>query len=372
MTFLALYLLAFAALLIWSEWSARYAEDVARNLPVEGPSPGISLIIPVHGTGLDTETCLRSWLEQDYPGDLQVIFSGQDESDPVIQTLEGFRKDEKLRPFEVVIAPVEPECSAKGSNMRHGLEVAKYDWIVFSDADILARRHTLRGIAQQFTSGSKAVSCLIRHYGAQNLWARRYATYWNFYIFGMAGYNLAEGRARAFAGGVMALHKDALETIGGLDAIQNFVAEDVELGRLLEKHEIPRSLGGIVASRVRSMTLTELYDKLRRSQLALRQYPGWPLNQLLSLAFNIGYLFAFIISLVNQNVTAQGLLATFLVFRSIHSGYSAYRESGRFRANLEFLVGDVVNTAAGVSSMLFPTVNWAGEEYKIDGEGRIE
>src|SRR5439155_12250514 len=36
--------------------------------------PGITILKPLKGCDSETEACLRTWLEQDYPGPMQVLF----------------------------------------------------------------------------------------------------------------------------------------------------------------------------------------------------------------------------------------------------------------------------------------------------------
>lgn len=370
---LELYLSGFAAALLASELAARYAERVARARPPEAPVelPPVSLIIPVHGASPDGETALRAWLNQDYPGELQVVFAGQDPEDPALDLARRLAEDPGLRPFEVVVGDVPPGATAKVANLRRGLARCRHDLLVFSDDDILAPRDTLARIGAHVAGGAGAACCLIRHIGGENLWARRYAAFWNFFIYNLAGYTLAEGAAWSFTGGVMAFRRGVLEDLGGLEAVQRFVAEDIELGRRLEAGGVERRLAGVVASRVREMTPSQLYQKLRRSHLAMRQYPGWPLGALAALAATGGYLAALLVTASGHRPDWVAPLALFVAFRAAFSGLAGWRESGRFRPSLEFLLGDLVYVAAGVDALLRPVVRWGDRTYEVGPGGEV-
>jgi len=78
---LGLLTLLSLGLMLWQGWLALRFPLHRRN-PVVSPAPGLTLLKPIKGCDAHTEACLRSWLEQEYPGPVQFLFGVAAEEDP--------------------------------------------------------------------------------------------------------------------------------------------------------------------------------------------------------------------------------------------------------------------------------------------------
>src|SRR5882672_9932788 len=58
----------------------------------KGAAPAVTILKPLHGGELGLDVALHSFLDQDYPGTVQVVFGVQDPADPaqvVVGSLRG-------------------------------------------------------------------------------------------------------------------------------------------------------------------------------------------------------------------------------------------------------------------------------------------
>src|SRR5207245_851860 len=78
--------LAFLSLLlaIW-QWVAAWRFPLHRRVRDKSFAPAVTLLKPLKGLDENTITCLRSWLTQDYPGAVQVLFGVASAEDSVCE-----------------------------------------------------------------------------------------------------------------------------------------------------------------------------------------------------------------------------------------------------------------------------------------------
>jgi cellulose synthase/poly-beta-1,6-N-acetylglucosamine synthase-like glycosyltransferase len=82
--------------------------------------------------------------------------------------------------YRVIVNPVIDGYSGKMSNLRHGLQSATHDFIVFSDSDTYAQPDVCRQLVSLHREGMDLISCLMRHVYGGNVWGRIYAAFWNY------------------------------------------------------------------------------------------------------------------------------------------------------------------------------------------------
>ncbi len=88
--------------------------NYSRSLPLSDMQPDISIIKPVKGADKFSENNYRSWLEQDYGGNIQIVYSFQDKSDPEIIIT---KQIQDLDHIKVVVNPIAEGFSGKMSNL---------------------------------------------------------------------------------------------------------------------------------------------------------------------------------------------------------------------------------------------------------------
>lgn len=147
---------------------------VQRSFDTELPS--VTLLIPAHNEGANIANKIHNSLALDYPSELlQVVTISDGSTDDTVQQIEAFADDPRI---ELLVLE---ERSGKGHALNRGLERARGEIIVFTDASIELQTDSLRALVADFADPE--VGCVsgedhIRDgsgeglYGKYELWLR--------------------------------------------------------------------------------------------------------------------------------------------------------------------------------------------------------
>jgi len=196
------------------------------NSPASAASfPPITVLKPLKGCDSETEACLRTWLEQDYPAPVQLLFGVASEDDPAVQLVRTRLKS------EVVICPENLGPNAKVSTLAQLEPLIYYDLVIISDADVAVPKDFLRQVAAFFEAQRPAVaSCLYKLSGAANVATRLEAFMANSDFWSQVLQSVALKPMNFALGAAMVITRDALEKVGGFRAIVEYLADDFQLG----------------------------------------------------------------------------------------------------------------------------------------------
>lgn len=369
----ALYLcLALAGALMLRE--TRRALEASAALPAPRHLPPVTVIKPVYGVDEHAEEALGSWFRQRYPGEVQLVFSLQDAADPALALIERLGR-EAGRDFEILVNPVLPGWSGKTSNLRFGLERARHEHLVFSDGDIVAPPDTLAKLVGQLVEGRQVVSCLVRTCRAANVWARQYALFWNAGLMSVAAPALHRGLGSFLPGGTVGLTRAALATMGGLEALRSYAAEDLAMSRLAAERGLAIGLGPTVDSPVGTMGFGAYLQKMARGHLmhlmaGVRRGLGYAAGMLLLLgAPSLGLA----LGLVRHDpALVLGSLA-FALLRSVQAGRLAQlaEGGGHTRPALDLPFTVTCGLATLPAALWRRHLTWGGITYRVGYRARM-
>ncbi|WP_408874039.1 bacteriohopanetetrol glucosamine biosynthesis glycosyltransferase HpnI [Gluconobacter roseus] len=195
--------------------------------------PAVTVLKPLHENEPLLENALESVFTQDYP-DFQIVFGVQNAEDTALPVIERLRKRYPRVPGSVVVNPQEHGPNRKVGNLINMYGEACHDIIVISDSDIHASPNYLRhvvtsleeagtGLVTTLYAGRPAAGTLVQQIGACQI-------NHNF----LPGVMMSRFLGRQDClGATMALRRQTLEDIGGLEALVDHVADDAELGQLI-------------------------------------------------------------------------------------------------------------------------------------------
>ena len=197
--------------------------------------PVVSILRPLSGAEDNTEANLRSLFEQRYP-DFEVILSIHELSDPAAPIARRVMAEYAHIPAKLIVAGVSPFPNAKVWSLRALQTVAANDVIVMSDSDIRMPADGLTTIVAELEQKSVGlVTCPYRATAGQRFWPRLEALGLNTeFIGGLFTARLLNGVDFAI-GCTIGTRKSELEAIGGLEALQKYLAEDFMMGNLVHK-----------------------------------------------------------------------------------------------------------------------------------------
>lgn len=199
-------------------------------------SPPVTLLKPLKGCDTRTAECLRSWLTQQYGGEVQILFGVGADDDPVCELVRGLIEAHPKAKARLVVCPESLGNNAKVSTLIQLMRLALHDLIVVSDADVWAPRDFLAEVLRPLRHpGVGLVNCFYRFADPQNLAMRWEAFAVNADFWSQVLQSLSLKPLDFALGAVMATTRDHLKSIGGFEFLADFLADDYQLG-----HQIAR------------------------------------------------------------------------------------------------------------------------------------
>ena len=195
--------------------------------------PPLTILKPLHGDEPLLEEAIASFCAQDYPK-FQIVFGLQDSADPARHVLCRIRARFPDVNMTVVVDPTPHGANRKIANLINMLPSAHHDTLVISDSDIHAAPDYLRQVATSLAQpGTGLVTTLYAGLASSGtLTGRLGATQINHAFLPGALMARVLGRQDCL-GATMALTRETLSRIGGLEALANHVADDAVLGQLV-------------------------------------------------------------------------------------------------------------------------------------------
>jgi ceramide glucosyltransferase len=194
--------------------------------PAGGWRPPVTVLKPLCGAEAQLAECLRSLARQSYPA-VQVVFGVRDASDPAVAVVEQLRREFPALDLDLVVDGRVHGENLKASNLINMLPRARHPVVVISDSDVRVGPGYLDAVVGALAPAEVgAVTCLYRGRAGAGLWSRLAALFINDWYFPAVLISQALGD-RSFASGVtIALRRQTLDSIGGLQVIADHLADD--------------------------------------------------------------------------------------------------------------------------------------------------
>jgi ceramide glucosyltransferase len=215
-------------------WIAlRAFRTAAQHAPL--PLPPVTVLKPLCGGEPDLYENLRSFCQQDYP-QWQIVFGVRDAHDAALDAVRRLRCEFPQLDVQVAINPTQHGTSRKVSNLLNMMPLARHDYLVVADSDVLvARDYLQRVIAPLLDDSVGIVTCLYRGRPRPGVWSLLGSLFINeWFIPSVRVAALFGSRAFAF-GATIALRRRTLERVGGFAAIADQLPDDYRLGELTRR-----------------------------------------------------------------------------------------------------------------------------------------
>jgi ceramide glucosyltransferase len=211
--------------------------------------PPITVLKPLHGDEPLLEDALASFCAQDYP-EFQIVFGLQDPADPALRVLARLRARFPALDMAVVVDPTPHGLNRKVANLINMAPLARHDVLVIADSDIHAAPNYLSQLVASLQApGVGLVTTLYTGLpsSATALTGRLGAEQINHAFLPGALMARVLGRQDCL-GATMALTRDTLDSVGGLHALADHLADDAVLGRLVRAQGLSIALASTVPS----------------------------------------------------------------------------------------------------------------------------
>jgi hopene-associated glycosyltransferase HpnB len=251
-------MIAALALLVWLYLiflHGGFWESRPELLPAKPVSfPDVDIVVPARDEAETIAPVIASLLAQDYPGAFKVILVDDNSTDGT-GALAGAAAN-----LTVMTGTAKPSgWSGKLWALSQGVAASTAPILFFTDADIVHdKRHLSTLVARLLTPRADMVSEMVR-LNCKSIPERALIPAFVYFfqmLYPFSKVNNPRSRIAAAAGGTVLIRREALNRIGGIEAIKTALIDDVALAQAVKKHG-PIYLGhsGLATS--------------------IRQYPKW-------------------------------------------------------------------------------------------------
>lgn len=355
--------LVYSFLAIFAAW--RY---LSVRPPAFGSTEPISILKPLAGLDLNLESNLRTFFEQDYPA-FETLFAVRDATDPAAEVVARLQRQYPRVPSRLIITGQPPYPNAKVYSLTHMLAAASHDLVIMSDSDIRVTPGLLRAIASEFHDPDLGVAtCPYRTVPGATVWSALEATGINtdFWASALVA-RLVEGMHFA-VGPTIAARRRVLDSIGGMDRLKDYLAEDFVMGKFAAEagHGVILS-SYIVEHHIGSSTLQEnVAHRVRWTRSTRRSRPAGYIGQLFTMPLPVALLVCLVVP------GWWPVLPLAFAVRAL----AAYVVSARvLRARISWWllpVEDSVGFCFWIAGFFGNTISWRGRRYLLFPDGRFE
>lgn len=355
-----------------SLWCGRAYFRRRKSLPAHFPP--VTILKPVKGMDAESFENFASFCCQEYPL-YQILFAAASKDDPVVPVIERLMGEFPSMDMELVVDGRIYGPNYKVCNLMNAYPQAKYDIIIICDSDIRVGPQYLMEVCSPFadpavglvtslyrTSDVKGAACALEAMGFTSEMVPNV----------MAALKL-EGLSFAL-GASMAVRRAALEAIGGLEALVDYLADDYQLGNRVHGAGWRLELSGYFVESVmhRETMRNVLSRQLRWCRTMRVSRPGGYLASGITQPFP-----AAVTALLVSGFSAPGVLAALLLYgvrAAVSVIYSRFFvRDGLFPRFLWLLpIRDALAFATWALSFLGNRVSWRGRSFRVMPGGRLE
>jgi len=340
-------------------------DDAASELA----SVPVTVLMPLCGHEPDLYQRLRALCEQDYAAPVQILCAIHDAQDPSIAVLQKVAADLPQANIEWQINSRLHGRNLKMSNLMNVVARARHDVLVMIDDDIVVGPGYLTQVVGELQRPNVgAVTCL--YYGIANggLWTKLSAKNTNLHFLPSVIVGLSARLAQPCFGSTIALTRQTLEQIGGLQPFVDHLWDDYAIGQAVRAAGLQVAVSSLTVGHVcKESTGREFFDyQLRNARTIASIDP-------------VGYLGAVII-----HPFALSLLAILLgagepaVALTMAAAASRFALCGcvtrRFGVTAHYWLlplHDLASFAIYFISFFGGTVMWRGQRYRVHSDGTL-
>ncbi|MDQ3818699.1 MAG: glycosyltransferase family 2 protein [Acidobacteriota bacterium] len=228
-----------AALITWRALVKRKPLRAAttNNDLTKADAPLVSVLVPARNEeGRVLRECIHSILGQDY-GRFEVITVNDRSTDATGPILHDMAKgDIRLRVIDGKVTP--KGWLGKPFAMQQALDVARGEWVLATDADMIFDRAALRTAVDYALEREVDALSFIPLFEAHSFWERVMTPAWSWVtLVYILVYRVDDPRSESAVGlgGFFLMRRASLESVGGYRALRNEVLEDMRLADLLKR-----------------------------------------------------------------------------------------------------------------------------------------
>ncbi len=348
-------------------WGAQSFQK-KRAPPAKNSALPVSILKPICGTDPQAYENLRSHCVQDYP-EFEIIFGVSEATDPAVPLIERLIREFPDRAIHLVVCAKVLGMNLKVSNLIQMLPLAKHDHLLINDSDIRVSPDYLWRVVRQFSDRCVGmVTCLYRGIAAGTLGSRLEALgISSEFIPGVLAAQQVEGGIHFALGSTLAFPRRALEAIGGLESLVNYLADDFELGQRIAQAGFDVVLADCVVEHyLPPYSFSGFLEHQLRWGRSTRNSRPWGYVGLV-LTFGLPWALLEVVA-ARGSMWGWGLFSLALLFRlaaALRFGLSVLGDRQVLRDLWLIPMRDLLAVAIWVGGFTGRRVTWRGQEFVL-------
>lgn len=370
-TILALCGLGFYLVALWS------ARAFVRRKRPDAVSfhPPVSILKPLKGFDHDMYASFASHCRQQYGGDYELLFGVSSMDDPAVAAIEQLKAEFPEHAIRLILCPEVLGTNGKVSNLTQMVPHASYGHILINDSDIKVSPRYLERVMYPFQDANVGlVTTLYRGRAHETPGSKMEALgIATDFAAGVLTARKLEGGIRFGLGSTLAMSREALDAIGGLAPLVDYLADDYELGaRIAAKGYRVELSDEVVETTVPAYSFRQFLDHQLRWARGMRDarkrgYAG--------VIFTFGLPWA-VLNLITAGGSLSSIALLSLVFAArvtlaLVIGVGLLRDRQVLRDLWLLLPRDLVALGVWVWSYAGNTVTWRGQTFALK-DGQLE
>ncbi len=338
--------------------------------PRGNAQPPVSILKPLFGADEGLDENLRSFFAQDYP-DFELLMSVNSAEDPAASAAHKVMHEFPRVPSKLIVTGISPRPNGKVFSLERLIEYTRNDILVMADSDIRVAPDLLRVlVAELEDAGVGLTTCPYSAVPGASFWSKLEALGMNTqFLGGVLVARLLNGMDFAL-GCTLAVRRGALRKIGGFAVLQDYLAEDFMMGRLVAESGSRVILSSYpIEHRIGSQGFRVNFDhRLRWARSTRRSRPAGYVGEIFTNPLPLAML------LLVVYPAWWPVAALTLVLRAM----SAFVVAGAtlhdpLTARLWWLlpVQDVASFICWVLGFFGNTVKWRGRELEVGRDGKF-
>jgi ceramide glucosyltransferase len=360
-------------------WSARsFVHSLRRPHPAY--TPAVSILKPVHGLDHEMYSAFASHCRQEYAGEVEILFGVSSLDDPALIAVRQLQEEFPGHAIRIIECPQSLGANGKVSNLVQMLPHARHPYIVINDSDIVVSPRYLATVMAGFAQSperNREVGMVTAPYRGRahgrpdkepTLGSRMEALGISTDFFpGVLTARCIENGIHFGLGSTLAVSRQALDRIGGLAPLVDYLADDYELGARIAAAGYAVELSSeVVETWVPPYDAAGFFRHQLRWSRSTRDSRRWGYTGLL---FTFGLSWAFL-NLIATGLSLEGIALFVLavvvrVALALVVGVGILGDMQVFRDLLLLLPRDLIALCLWAWSFAGDTVSWRGERFLL-------
>jgi len=341
------------------------------RVPSAPALPPVTLLKPLHFDEPGLEDDLETFLSQDYPAPIQIVFGVQHDHDPAIAVVRHLMARHPGIDMALVVDGRRYGSNAKICNLINMAEHARHDTIVLSDSDIAVPRDYLRRVVGALHQpGVGAVTCPYTGRAGDSAWSTLAAMGTSYDFLPNLVFGSWWGIADACLGSTIAFERATLAQVGGFEAFSNYLADDYEMGRAVRSRGLRvQVLPVAVTHRCTEDTVRDLFSHELRWSRTVRVLRPWS-HLATVITYPLPLAFAGLALIGVWPIPVAAMLLALLARLTLRNRVEKAFSSGSGPAWL-LPVRDTLSIAVFMASFFGQKVAWRGSRYEVQASGAM-